>query len=61
VTRPPKIEKNWLGQCAILRSFLERKERANGSPVVADFDRRTTVVLLTRVGEKLKCGQLAEF
>jgi hypothetical protein len=38
---------NGLGQCAILRSFLERKERSADSPEAANFDRRATVVLFT--------------
>jgi hypothetical protein len=50
--------KNGLGQCAILMSFLERKEWSGDSPEVVNFDWRVAVVLFTTDGEKLKCGQL---
>jgi hypothetical protein len=52
---------NGLGQCAIIRSFLERKERSGDSPEAANqvnFDRRTAAVLFTTGGGKLKCDRL---
>jgi hypothetical protein len=57
-TRPPEIGGNGLGQCAILKSFLERKERSGDSLEAVNFDRRAAVVLFTTSGEKLKCGRL---
>jgi hypothetical protein len=57
-TRPSEIGGNGLGQCAILRRFLERKERSRDSSEVMNFDRRAVVVLFTTSGEKLKCGWL---
>jgi hypothetical protein len=57
-TRPPRIGENGLGQCAILKSFLERKERSGDSPEAMNFYRRTVVVLFMTHGEKLKCGRL---
>jgi hypothetical protein len=57
-TRPPEIGGNGLGQCTILRSFSERKERLGDSPEAVNFNQRAAVVLFTTDGEKLKCGRL---
>jgi hypothetical protein len=57
-TRLPEIGGNRLGQCAILRSFLERKERSRDSPKVVNFDWKAVVVLFTTGREKLKCDRL---
>jgi hypothetical protein len=57
-TRPSETGENGLGQCAILRSFLEGKERSGDSSKAVDYDWRAAVVLFTTGREKLKCGRL---
>jgi hypothetical protein len=52
VTRPPEIGKHRSNQLATLRSSLERKEMLGDSLDVADFYRRTVVILFTQDGEK---------
>jgi hypothetical protein len=57
-TRPLEIGENGLGQCTILRSFSERKERSGDSSEAVNFNQRAATVLFTTDGEKLKCGRL---
>jgi hypothetical protein len=49
-TRPPEMEGNGFGQCAILRSFLERKERSGDSPEAANRRRAHAASLFTEMG-----------
>jgi hypothetical protein len=50
MTWPPKMEGNELGQCAILRSFLEWKERSGDSPEAVNQWRAHTASLFTMMG-----------